>query len=150
MSAKRIRFDRERCTACCACVMACMDEKNTELEQGERALRQVYTEELFRDGQVSFRFHSDSCIHCRIPACVSACGKGCLYREEESGLVLYDTAACDGCGRCLEACRMGAISLDKSGKIQKCDGCIERQRAGKIPACVRVCPTGALYLEEDS
>ena len=49
-----------------------------------------------------------------------------------------------------EACRMGAIFLDPSGKIQKCDGCIERQRAGKIPACVRVCPTGALYLEEDS
>lgn len=73
---------------------------------------------------------------------------GCLYKDAESGLVLYDTAACDGCGQCLNACRMGAISLNRHGKIQKCDGCIERQRAGKIPACVRVCPTGALYLGE--
>ena len=43
---------------------------------------------------------------------------------------------------------MGAISLNRHGKIQKCDGCIERQRVGKIPACVLVCPTGALYLGE--
>ena len=71
----------------------------------------------------------------------------CLYKDAESGLVLYDTVSCDGCGQCLKSCPMGAISLDCDGKIQKCDGCIERQRAGKIPACVRVCPTGALYLE---
>ena len=148
MSAKTIRCDRSKCTACCACAMACMDEKNTDVEQGDRAFRQVYTEEVCRDGQVSFRFHSDSCIHCRVPACVTACEPGCLYKDTESGLVLYDTAICDGCGRCLKACRMGAISLDRHGKIQKCDGCIERQRAGKTPACVRVCPTGALYMEE--
>ena len=55
MSAKIIRFDRSKCTACCACAMACMDEKDTDVEQGERALRQVYTEEGCRDGQVSFR-----------------------------------------------------------------------------------------------
>ena len=96
MSAKTIRFDRSKCTACCACAMACMDEKNTDVEQGERAFRQVYTEEVCRDGQVSFRFHSDSCIHCRVPACVTACMTGCLYKDAESGLVLYDTAACDG------------------------------------------------------
>lgn len=147
MDVKTIRFDRTKCTACCACAMACMDEKNTDVEHGERALRHVYTEELCRGGQVSFRFHSDSCIHCRVPACVAACEPGCLYKDAESGLVLYDTVSCDGCGQCLKSCPMGAISLDCDGKIQKCDGCIERQCAGKIPACVRVCPTGALYLE---
>lgn len=67
---------------------------------------------------------------------------GCLYKDAESGMVLYDTAACDGCGRCLNACRMGAISLNRHGKIQKCDGCIERQRAGKTPACVRCARPG--------
>ena len=71
-----------------------------------------------------------------------------LVVTDEAGLVLYDTVSCDGCGQCLKSCPMGAISLDCDGKIQKCDGCIERQRAGKIPACVRVCPTGALYLGE--
>ncbi|MEI3519613.1 MAG: hypothetical protein V8Q40_00400, partial [Anaerosacchariphilus sp.] len=60
--------------------------KNTDVEQGDRAFRQVYTEEVCRDGQVSFRFHSDSCIHCRVPACVTACEPGCLYKDTESGL----------------------------------------------------------------
>ena len=147
MSAKTIRFDRSKCTACCACAMACMDEKNTDVEQGERAFRQVYTEEVCRDGQVSFRFHSDSCIHCRVPACVTACEPGCLYKDTESGLVLYDTAICDGCGRCLKACRMGAISLDRHGKIQKCDGCIDRVRRGQVPVCVEACPQQALEWE---
>ena len=34
MSAKTIRFDQSKCTACCACAMACMDEKDTDVEQG--------------------------------------------------------------------------------------------------------------------
>lgn len=148
MDGKRIRFDREKCTACAACAMACMDEKDTDVEQGEKAFRQVYTEERYRNGTVSFRFHSDSCLHCRKPACVNACGRGCLYRDPRSGLVLYETAFCDGCGDCIEACPMHAVSLNKHGKMWKCDGCIGRQREGKIPACVRVCPTGALYLEK--
>ena len=32
------------------------------------------------------------------------------------------------------------------GKMRKCDACIERQKAGLLPACVKVCPTGALTL----
>ena len=30
--------------------------------------------------------------------------------------------------------------------MRKCDACIERQKAGLRPACVKVCPTGALTL----
>lgn len=94
MSAKTIRFDRSKCTACCACAMACMDEKDTDVEQGERALRQVYTEEGCRDGQVSFRFPSDS-ASCRVPAAqLPVCGR--LYKDAESGLVSTIPAACDG------------------------------------------------------
>lgn len=29
---------------------------------------------------------------------------------------------------------------------EKCSACIERQRAGLVPACVKICPTGALLL----
>ena len=30
--------------------------------------------------------------------------------------------------------------------MRKCDACIERQKAGLLPACVKICPTGALSL----
>ena len=47
------------------------------------------------------------------------------------------------------ACPFGAPSFAKTGEMQKCDGCIERVRAGLSPACAKVCPTGALTLHAD-
>ena len=41
--------------------------------------------------------------------------------------LFFDSAKCSACGACALAC-------------------IERQRAGMLPACVKVCPTGALVL----
>lgn len=44
------------------------------------------------------------------------------------------------------ACPYGVPGFGPDGKMRKCDACIERQRAGMLPACVKVCPTGALVL----
>lgn len=44
------------------------------------------------------------------------------------------------------ACPYGVPSFGYDGKMRKCDACIERQKAGLVPACVKVCPTGALTL----
>ena len=33
--------------------------------------------------------------------------------------------------------------------MRKCDACITRQAAGLLPACVKVCPTGALTLVDE-
>ena len=47
------------------------------------------------------------------------------------------------------ACPFGAPKFDPQGKIVKCDGCADRVRRGYLPACVRVCPTGALTLRTE-
>jgi Fe-S-cluster-containing dehydrogenase component len=44
------------------------------------------------------------------------------------------------------ACPYGIPSFGEDGKMKKCDACIERQKAGMLPACIKVCPTGALTL----
>ena len=48
------------------------------------------------------------------------------------------------------ACPFGVPSFNREGKMEKCDGCSVRLAHGMEPACVRVCPTGALrvYTEE--
>lgn len=126
--------------------MACMDEKDTDVEHGEKPFRTAKVQELREDGRVSFVFMSTACLHCKDGICVRICPKNCLYKDEESGLTLYDNTNCIGCGLCADACPIDAISFNKKGKIEKCDGCISRLRAGLVPACVRVCPTGALEM----
>ena len=60
--------------------------------------------------------------------------------------LFFDSAKCSACGACARACPYGVPSFGQDGKMRKCDACIERQRAGMLPACVKVCPTGALVL----
>ena len=90
-------------------------------------------------------------MHCKDPPCVLACPVGCLYKDEATGLTLYDNDNCIGCHSCAMACPFGAPTFNEEGKMEKCDGCFVRVTHGMEPACVRVCPTGALklYTEEE-
>ena len=88
-------------------------------------------------------------MHCDNAPCVLACPVGCLYKDEATGLTLFDNTDCIGCHSCAMACPFGAPAFGADGKMRKCDGCVERLRAGEEPACVRVCPTGALSLARD-
>ena len=51
--------------------------------------------------------------------------------------VPYTCTQCDEAW-CLHACPVEAITVDDTGKVQKCDLC------GGEPACAEACPTGAI------
>ena len=55
-------------------------------------------------------------------------------------------SGCIGCHSCAMACPFGAPSFNAQGKMVKCHGCYVRLQYGLQPACVRVCPTGALRM----
>ena len=90
-------------------------------------------------------------MHCSDAPCVISCPVGCLSKDGDTGFTLYDNTNCIGCHSCAMACPFGVPSFNRMGKMQKCDGCIERQLHGMELACTRVCPTGALkcYTEEE-
>ena len=139
----KFRFAEEKCMACGACAIACMDQCDVNIETGERPLRRVTQTET--DGVR--RFFSVSCLHCADAPCAAACPKGCLWHDAELGLTLYDNENCIGCRACARACPVDAptfVTADGKIKMKKCDGCAERVRVGLTPACVRACPVGAL------
>ena len=106
-----------------------------------------------------------ACQHCRNAPCTKVCPTGATWTERD-GIVVIDYDWCIGCRCCMAACPYGARhfnwgtpSLPKDrlnpsmhylgnrprpkGVVEKCTWCIQRTRAGRYPACLEACPTGA-------
>ena len=138
-------LDMDRCCACGACAVACMDQNDIDITE-EPPLRKVFAME----GTNGHAYISMACMHCEDAPCIVACPVGCLSKDER-GLTVYDSTSCIGCHSCAMACPFGAPTYNRFGKMQKCDGCAERLSHGLEPACVRTCSLGALkvYTEEE-
>lgn len=149
--ALRFDLDIDKCTACGACAIACMDQNDISIPARERPLRCVFLQENPEGDtpEARFQYYSMACMHCDNAPCVNACPVGCIFKDPETNLTLYDTTNCIGCHSCAMACPFGAPAFTAEGKMHKCDGCIERIRHGMIPSCVRACPNGALRLLSD-
>ncbi len=142
----RFRFIPEKCTACGACAVACMDQKDIDTEAGGRAFCEVFRSE--KNGRSEYI--SRICRHCTDAPCVDMCPMGCIYRVKSVGLTLIDDTDCVACGACAAACPYGAIQFSQNtGKMEKCDGCHARIAADMMPACIRACPFGALEIADE-
>ena len=105
------------------------------------------------------------CHQCRQAPCTKVCPVQATWQEPD-GLVVVDYNWCIGCRYCMAACpydarrfnykkptiQAEAINPDQGylsnrirpkGVVEKCTFCLQRTRAGKYPACLEVCPTGA-------
>ena len=138
-------LDMDRCCACGACAVACMDQNDIEITE-EHPLRKVFAME----GTNGHAYISMACMHCEDAPCIVACPVGCRSKDERRRTG-DDSTSCIGCHSCAMACPFGAPTYNRFGKMQKCDGCAERLSHGLEPACVRTCSLGALkvYTEEE-
>lgn len=144
-------LDVERCIGCGACSVACMDQNDFQPQEGGLPYRTVSTLEVPRAESWQYKNFSMACMHCADAPCVKACPAGCISKDEESGLTVFNNANCIGCHSCAMACPFAAPRFNLSGKMVKCDGCIDRLKAGLEPSCVRICPFDALnaYTEDE-
>lgn len=89
------------------------------------------------------------CMHCLEPACVSACIVGALTKDEKTGAVVYDAWKCIGCRYCMASCPFQIPTYEYENaltpQVRKCTFCFDRlPKYGGKPACVEICPVGAL------
>ena len=105
------------------------------------------------------------CHQCRQSPCTKVCPVQATWQEQD-GVVVVDYNWCIGCRYCMAACSYDArrfnyrkpqlapdqINRNQAylsnrvrprGVVEKCTFCLQRTRAGKYPACLEVCPTGA-------
>jgi len=142
----------ERCVGCLQCRIACAVEhsasKNlfaaiSEATRPQARLR-IYP------GSRNLAF-PNKCRHCDPAPCLEVCIAGAIKRDPVRGTVDIDPQRCISCAMCAMACPFGVLSFgpvhlapDKTAVALKCDQCPDREKEGKVPACVAACKVGAL------
>lgn len=153
--AKQLAFyyDQSACTGCKACQIACKDDNDLEVGIIWRRVLEVQGGNWLQQGsawvQNISNYHlSISCQHCEEPICQEVCPAAAITKRDD-GIVLIDGDKCIGCRYCEWACPYAAPQFDsKTGKMGKCDFCVDYIDQGLPPACVAACPMRALDFGE--
>lgn len=139
----KIKLQKEICTGCLACMVACIDAHFQEGDTGALSMRRI---QKITEEEAQFQKNiCTGCLHCGL--CIRQCAQGALYRDEETGFVLIHRDLCNGCGTCAKVCPEHVIFFDKDHKALKCDGCIGYRKERRLPACVKACGIRALRME---
>ena len=144
--AKQFVLDLNKCTGCQACQMACIMENEIPLT---RSWRHVVTFNSGNLPDLPVFYLSLACHHCTEAPCMEYCPAMAYHRDTESGAVILNSDLCIGCTYCSWVCPYDAPQfINTKGVMEKCTFCVDRLSEGKDPACVTLCPTEALQLEE--
>lgn len=132
--ARKVFIDIAKCIGCHACEIACEEVNGKPY---------IYVYEVTDYLTIPLK-----CMHCEKAPCVRVCPTRAMKKAD--GIVIVEEARCIGCTSCVAACPFGVPELNSKGFIEKCNQCRTRVAKGLLPACVAVCPTGALvFMDEE-
>jgi Fe-S-cluster-containing dehydrogenase component/formate-dependent nitrite reductase membrane component NrfD len=136
-------IDQTRCIGCHACSTACKSENGVPLGVHRTYVKAV---EIGAFPAVRRAFQVTRCNQCDDAPCTAVCPTRAMFRRKD-GIVDFDKRICIGCKACIAACPYDAIFINPDdGAAEKCNFCSHRVDAGLEPACVTVCPTGAIVI----
>jgi len=161
MAETAIKYDSSKCTACKGCQVACKQWNQlsaplvaeeyeftksfqSPLDLAPNTWLIINFSEVDKEVGIDWNFMRNSCFHCTEAACEMACPVGAITHKE-SGAVVIDEEKCIGCRYCVASCPFAVPRWDEArNKTYKCWQCFDRTSAERAPACVGICPTGAL------
>ncbi len=133
MSFNTIAFRSELCDGCGDCMTACAEAKSGTRDPAQARIRILPSLEAGAAPDLAL------CRQCGTPDCATHCPAGALTKNQTTGVIDWDEDRCVTCLLCTAGCAYGGIAYEAAvGHVAKCDTC------DGDPACVRVCPTGAL------
>ncbi len=162
---KSFLIDTTLCTACRGCQVACKQWHDLPAENTVNrgtyqnpadlsfdTYKLVRMREEVIDGKLRWLFFPDQCRHCLEPPCQDTAGDpATIFTEAATGAVIYTafTKELDA-AEIRESCPydIPRQAGDGTGTLAKCDMCSDRVENGLQPACVKVCPTGAMNFGE--
>jgi len=134
-------INQETCIGCHACTVACKAENDVPVGGFRTNVKYV---EIGKFPRVKRDFLVQRCNQCTDAPCVTICPVNALKKRSD-GIVDIDRDACIGCRACMQACPYDALYLNEDlGAVEKCHFCAHRIEKGLEPACVTVCPVGAI------
>jgi Fe-S-cluster-containing dehydrogenase component len=147
-------IDISRCTACYCCFTACKDEYWDNDYPPYSAAQPKYGQfwmNLVKKERGAFPYVKAAympvlCMQCDDAPCIKAAENKAVYKRPD-GIVVIDPQKAIGQKQLLEsgACPYGVIFWNEERNLpQKCTFCVHRLKAGLIPRCVQVCPSGCL------
>ena len=152
-------IDVTRCIGCKACQAACMEWNNLRQEPGvcEGSIQNpmdltpdawtiMRYSEVEVAGNLEWLIRKDGCMHCADPGCLKACPSPGAIVQYKNGIVDFHEEHCIGCGYCITGCPFNIPRISPTDhKAYKCTLCSDRVAVGLEPACIKACPTQALY-----
>jgi len=143
----RLKATPAKCTGCDLCVTACVGAHADGQFGNHNARLHIDTPAL---GLHKVMF----CTLCK--KCIDVCPTGALVWQAQTGAVELLVDKCTACDKCVDVCPTRVIMKSDQGIVIEtsagetslpwypivCDLC-----AGE-PACARICPTGAIFIDE--
>jgi len=142
----------ERCVGCLQCQIACAVEHSQSRDLAGAIQETIRPKARLRiyPGRQNFAF-PNKCRHCDPAPCQQVCMAGAISRDAVRGAIEISAARCINCGMCAMACPFGVLDFapvfqapEKRAVAVKCDQCPDREKLGRLPACVEACKVGAL------